>query len=567
MEDMKNAGMPDDSLNAENNTEAAIGNTAAQPKATSRKKAAGGKSSAKKSASDKPRAKSGAESPSAKTGANSAPKGDEEKALSEAKAKKPSSKRVAKSEKNKIAENEMQKSNSITAEPGVATDTELAVFSIAEEFDDAEALIIEREAIASLPVAEVEPELLLCDTGEIEDTHESAEEAARYEEYLKEYQSLMAEMLKNAKAAAEELSPINKAEKTEDNDSETSSLADASATDNQILGSGDVPFAPEDISDDENCESEKKEEDSKNIRGEEPIFSESAEELATQDEDDGNAENGDSIEQACADSEAEDFDPLSTISLLEYVPSLLGTAEENESEDWADGEVSEDEIYEDEAEGLSPEYSEYESDEYIEDDEPEQLQMSFGGDDSTKDVPDKNIYNPKKPRGIDSLFDLIELFVLTFAAIMFITTFFFRHSVIDGRSMENTLSDGDVVIISDFFYTPGRGDIVVLDDQSKSDEVLIKRIIAIEGDHILVKADGRVYLNGNLLREDYVYESNEYHIYKEQEWTLKKGEIFVLGDHRDVSEDSEDFGPVSADSILGKVLFRILPFENFGGLD
>ena len=125
-------------------------------------------------------------------------------------------------------------------------------------------------------------------------------------------------------------------------------------------------------------------------------------------------------------------------------------------------------------------------------------------------------------------------------------------------------------IISDFLYNPERGDIVVFDGHSvdKTNEpALIKRVIAIAGDTVELKEDGTVIVNGNVLDEsDYVdaKHKHKYSGYKAAKWTLRDGEIFVLGDHRNVSNDSEEFGPVSVDCVLGKVLIRIFPFEDFG---
>ena len=190
--------------------------------------------------------------------------------------------------------------------------------------------------------------------------------------------------------------------------------------------------------------------------------------------------------------------------------------------------------------------------------------MNFSGEeDEESERVDKNKYDPERPRRIDRVFDLVEMLIFTFAAIIILTSFFFRHSVIDGSSMENTLHDRDVVIISDFLYTPKRGDIVVLDDRSAHDGAIVKRVIGIEGDRVTIERNGDVYVNGKKLTEKYIYEDLP-HSYKENTWYVGEGEIFVLGDHRNVSDDSEDFGPVSVDSVLGKVLFRVWPFEVFG---
>ena len=497
------------------------------------------------------------------------------------------------------------------------------IFTEFELSDDTDAKKIELEAISSLPVAEVEPELLIYDNGEIEDTHESPEEAARYESYLRDFKATMAEMLRNAKSVGtvaeedlsdnDELAAMSDAIVT-DNESDVVGVADGAdadaesdvveATDeayadaesdvvgvadgadadaeSDVVEATDAANSNEDGSDDE-VNLDKAGDDDATIDEADA----DTEDVAEAKKDDTTDETNDAVndsDDAVNDSDDtvtddefggeisrerrnEGFDPLSTISLLEYVPSLLGeepeqdgdseeASEENDSsaEEDSDGDEILSEISEDDGE----------EEEYY---EPEQLAMSFSDGNHDEEAPDKHTYDPKKPRGVDSLFDMIELFVLTFVAIMVITTFFFRHSVVDGRSMENTLFDGDVVIISNFFYTPERGDIVVLDDRTAHDGALVKRVIGIAGDIVSVRRDGSIYVNGRLINENYVYETDTSHIYNEKTWNVGEGQIFVLGDHRDISDDSENFGPVNADTVLGKVLFRLLPFSSFGGVD
>lgn len=174
-------------------------------------------------------------------------------------------------------------------------------------------------------------------------------------------------------------------------------------------------------------------------------------------------------------------------------------------------------------------------------------------------------YDPKKPRKIDGRFDLVELFVFTLLAVMILTTFFFRHSIVDGASMENTLHSGEHLIISDFFYTPKRGDIIVCEDYSTNlKKPIVKRVIAIEGDTIIITPDKRVYVNGELLDEsDYVFlDGLDYT--KPVNLTVPDGELFVMGDHRNDSEDSRSIGTISEDSVLGKVILRFYPFNKFG---
>ena len=119
----------------------------------------------------------------------------------------------------------------------------------------------------------------------------------------------------------------------------------------------------------------------------------------------------------------------------------------------------------------------------------------------------------EKIRPIDNHFDFLELFVFTLVCVLLLTTFVFRHSIVDGGSMESTLYDGEHLIISDLFYTPERGDIIVFQDYSKGEydknlkAPLVKRIIAVGGDTVRVTVNGEVYVNGELLDESYTYYS------------------------------------------------------------
>lgn len=178
-------------------------------------------------------------------------------------------------------------------------------------------------------------------------------------------------------------------------------------------------------------------------------------------------------------------------------------------------------------------------------------------------LPEK--YDPKKPRRIDGRFDILELFVFTLLTVMIITSFFFRHSIVEGESMENTLHSGEHLIISDLFYTPKRGDIVVCEDYTTAiPKPIVKRVIAVAGDTIEIKKNGNVYINGVLLEEDYVNIDDPSYEYKELTVKLSDGELFVMGDHRNKSTDSREIGTVSEDSVLGKVLIRFYPFDKFG---
>ena len=177
-------------------------------------------------------------------------------------------------------------------------------------------------------------------------------------------------------------------------------------------------------------------------------------------------------------------------------------------------------------------------------------------------------YDPENPRTVDTVFDFLELFIYTLVAVMILTTFFFRHSVVEGDSMNSTLSDGDHLIIWDAFYTPEREDIVVFEDYSTSlKKAVVKRVIGLPGETVEIKknADGEflVYIDGNPIKQEYAYYGAHYSSPNTGVWTLGENEIFVMGDNRYNSTDSRDYGvgPINVDSILGKVVLRFLPLD------
>ena len=206
-------------------------------------------------------------------------------------------------------------------------------------------------------------------------------------------------------------------------------------------------------------------------------------------------------------------------------------------------------------------------------DESEQMTFTFEGEASEveeesepEEQRDLDKFDPKRPRIVDTIFEFVELFVFTLVAVMVLTTFFFRYSQVEGGSMDMTLADGDRLIISDFLYTPERGDIIVFEDYgTELRDPLVKRIIGVAGDVVEVKIDGSVYVNGELLDEPYVYVTPEKAPTRiHGKWTVEDGELFVMGDHRDVSKDSREFGPIKVDSVLGEVKLRFYPFDSFG---
>ena len=134
-----------------------------------------------------------------------------------------------------------------------------------------------------------------------------------------------------------------------------------------------------------------------------------------------------------------------------------------------------------------------------------------------------------------------------------------------GTSMEGTLKTGDRIAVSKFLSILGdydRGDIITFtleyidDSMSIREKKVIKRIIAVDHDHLEIKR-GKVYVNGGLLEEPY---ANGIMV-EEMDIIVPEGHVFVLGDNRGDSIDSRTLGPILRDSISGKIIFKWYPFD------
>jgi signal peptidase I len=154
---------------------------------------------------------------------------------------------------------------------------------------------------------------------------------------------------------------------------------------------------------------------------------------------------------------------------------------------------------------------------------------------------------------------------LGFALVIII--FLYQPVKVEGTSMAPLLSDQERIFINKFVYRfepIERGDVVVFWyplDRSKS---FIKRVIGLPGDTVEIR-DGHLYLNGNEMDEPYVPASYlDGSSYASR--TMGPDEYFVMGDHRDSSNDSRMFGPVRRDLIYGKAVFAYWPADQFGSL-
>ena len=149
-----------------------------------------------------------------------------------------------------------------------------------------------------------------------------------------------------------------------------------------------------------------------------------------------------------------------------------------------------------------------------------------------------------------------------------IITFVGQRTHVSGESMENTLDNGDQLIVDKITYRfqdPERFDIIVFPFHYKENTYYIKRIIGLPGETVQI-ADGTIYINGEVLEESYGREVMQDPGIAAEPITLGEDEYFVLGDNRNQSSDSRDpsVGLIHRDEIIGRAWLRIWPLNSFG---
>lgn len=172
-------------------------------------------------------------------------------------------------------------------------------------------------------------------------------------------------------------------------------------------------------------------------------------------------------------------------------------------------------------------------------------------------------YQQPKTRKKSVLREFVETLLFTLLIYFLIRTFLFENYRVVGHSMDPTLADEQYLVVCKFLYRlqePQRGDIVVFRDARGGDRKLIKRIVGMPGESVEVK-NGLVYVNGQSLDEPYIMEQPRY---SQQSSVLPEGEYFVLGDNRNNSSDSHNWGSLPEDAIVGKSCASYWPPEMWG---
>ena len=190
----------------------------------------------------------------------------------------------------------------------------------------------------------------------------------------------------------------------------------------------------------------------------------------------------------------------------------------------------------------------------------------------------EDLKEPPKVNVTDEILDWLESFVFAMFIVILVFTFVFRIVLVQGDSMNSTLTNGDRLIISHLNYTPKRDDIVVV--EAKTDyfhKTIIKRVIGIGGDTVRINYnDNTITVNGSVIKDDHKKEVmlDKFQFFDTTymiddgvyEYKVPDGKIFVMGDNRNNSTDSRRLGFIDNDMVLGKVVLRLFPFGSFGSV-
>jgi len=160
---------------------------------------------------------------------------------------------------------------------------------------------------------------------------------------------------------------------------------------------------------------------------------------------------------------------------------------------------------------------------------------------------------------VKTLINTLAVLIVVAAAAVLISTILMPVVQVSGESMSPTLNHGDILVTLNTDNIR-KGDLCCVSWQNK---MLLKRVIAVQGDEVNIESDGDVYVNGELLDEPYVIKKSMGICDITFPYEVPDNKIFILGDNRELSVDSRnaDIGSIGKDQIIGKVLFRIWPLK------
>ncbi|MBR3998183.1 MAG: signal peptidase I [Clostridia bacterium] len=169
-----------------------------------------------------------------------------------------------------------------------------------------------------------------------------------------------------------------------------------------------------------------------------------------------------------------------------------------------------------------------------------------------------------------AIFEIVEMFATVTVVVLVAFAFIMRLNIVDGESMEETLHHGEYLAVSDLFYEPEYGDIVIIHDISAFpyNNPIVKRVIATEGQTVDIDFETwTLTVDGKVIEEDYRCLKPDTFLAADYSFpiTVPENEIFVLGDNRNHSADSRqiEIGTVDKRCVVGKAVARLSPMNKF----
>ena len=201
------------------------------------------------------------------------------------------------------------------------------------------------------------------------------------------------------------------------------------------------------------------------------------------------------------------------------------------------------------------------------------MTQGFDGKKYKRDEAEMNNENKSDSMNLKELLrELIIYALIIVICVSVIPKYVIQRTIISGHSMENSLQEQDNVLVEKLFFRlsdPKRFEVVMFYPYGVEEEdYYVKRVIGLPGETIQIVGDD-IYIDGELLEEDYGKQAITYQGIAEKPLTLGADEYFLMGDNREVSFDSryEEVGPVKRELIAGKAIVRIWPLGQIGGID
>ncbi len=176
----------------------------------------------------------------------------------------------------------------------------------------------------------------------------------------------------------------------------------------------------------------------------------------------------------------------------------------------------------------------------------------------------------KNRRGIVAIIEALQPIVMAFAIFMMIYLFLFQPHRVDGSSMYPRFEHAEFILTDKVTYRntdPKRGDVVVFHAPPPFESDFIKRVIGLPGETIEIR-EAKVYINGlklpeEYLPDDYITDGKSF-LHNNVPYVIPSGYYMVLGDNREHSSDSREWGPITKKAIVGKAWVRYWPVNKIG---